>query len=80
MGGGGGREEYTNICLNIVGVYMSGQRLWGTSAQIIFSGGGDGNAQEIFWDRGDGRIYKHTFVYIRVGADHIWPVPRGNLC
>ena len=32
---------------------MSGQRLWETPAQIIFSGrGGDGNEQEFFWDGG----------------------------
>ena len=30
---------------------MSGQRLWGTSAQIILRGG-DGNEQEFFWDGG----------------------------
>ena len=29
---------------------MSGQRLWGTSAQIIFRGWGD--EQEFFWDGG----------------------------
>ena len=26
----------------------------------------------------DGRIYKHTFVYIWVGGEHIWPAPLGN--
>ena len=32
---------------------MSGQRLWGTSAQIILGGGGwGGDEQEFFWEGG----------------------------
>ena len=47
---------------------------------IFRGGGGGGGLAEIFLGWGDGRIYKHTFVNMRVGADHIWPAPLGNLC
>ena len=48
---------------------MSGQRLWGTSAQIILvvvgggGGGGGGNEQEFFWDGGMGE-YTNILLFI----------------
>ena len=51
---------------------MSGQRFWGTSAQIIFRGVGMSRDFSGMGEGGGvGRIYKHTSLYIWVGADHI---------
>ena len=61
---------------------MSGQRLRGTSAQIIFRGGvgGGGGMSRNFSGMGGWKNIQTCFDYIWVWAGRLWPLPRGNLC